>query len=107
MTTPEEYSATVTRNEDHVLIAIRGELDVYSASMLRQTMNEILGGGESSIRVDMEHLSYIDSTGLGVLVGALKQAREMGGDLRLRNLNSQAYNVFEITGLTRVFTIED
>ena len=60
-----------------------------------------------SLLVDMSGLAYIDSTGLGVLVGALKQAREMGGDVRLRSLNPQAYNVFDITGLTRVFTIEE
>ena len=107
MTTPEDYSATVTRRDGVVEVAVRGELDVYTASMLRQTLAELLGHGETSIEVDMRGLSYIDSTGLGVLVGALKQARELGGDLRLRGLNPQAYNVFEITGLTRVFTIED
>ena len=107
MTTPEDYAATVTRHEDHVEVAVRGELDVYTASMLRQTLTELLAGGDVSLLVDMSGLGYIDSTGLGVLVGALKQAREMGGDVRLRHLNPQAYNVFDITGLTRVFTIEE
>lgn len=106
MTTPEEYAATVTRQEDHVEVAVRGELDVYTASMLRQTLTELLVAGDVSLLIDMSDLAYIDSTGLGVLVGALKQAREMGGDVRLRGLNAQAYNVFDITGLTRVFTIE-
>ena len=106
MTTPEEYSSTVNRHEDQAEVGVQGELDVYTASMLRQTLNDLLTDGATSLIIDMERLSYIDSTGLGVLVGALKQARDLGGDLRLRGLSAQAFNVFEITGLTRVFTIE-
>lgn len=106
MTNPEDYSATVTALGDDMEVAVKGELDVYTASMLRHTLNELIAEGHRSLVIEMANLSYIDSTGLGVLVGALKQVRELGGDLRLRGLTAQAYNVFEITGLTRVFTIE-
>jgi len=55
--------------------------------------------------VDLLGVTFLDSTALGVLVGALKRCREAGGDLRLVIAEPRILKVFEITGLTEVFTI--
>jgi len=61
--------------------------------------------GAREIVVDLSGMDFIDSTGLGVFVGALKRAREGGGGIELRGLKPSARKVFEITGLSSAFTI--
>ena len=59
------------------------------------------------LTIDLSAMSFIDSTGLGVLVGVLKRAREAGGELRLRGPSRSARKVLEISGLSRIVTVID
>ncbi len=87
-------------------LAIRGEVDVSTSAALRDELYGIVDGGARRVVVDCSEMDFIDSSGLGVLVGALKRVREKDGELVLKSLNPSARKVFEITGLTKLFTIE-
>lgn len=87
------------------LVVASGEIDVATAPALRDRLNELVDAGSHRIVVDLEDVDFIDSTGLGVLVGGLRRARTEEGELRLVCTNARLLKVFEATGLHRVFTI--
>lgn len=96
----------VERNGSAVL-AVRGEVDVYTAPQLREKLIELVDQGRRKIVVDLEGVEFLDSTGLGVLVGGLKRVRSHDGDLVLVCTQRRILKVLEITGLTKVFGIHD
>ena len=87
------------------IVAASGEIDVATAPLLRDRLAELVDAGSRRIVVDLEDVDFIDSTGLGVLVGGVRRARSDDGDLRLVCTNSRLLKVFEATGLHEVFTI--
>jgi anti-sigma B factor antagonist len=87
------------------VLAVNGEVDVYSAPRLRERLVDLVSQGHRQIVVDLEGVDFLDSTGLGVLVGGLKRLRSHGGDLSLVCTQPRILKVFEITGLTTVFSI--
>jgi anti-sigma B factor antagonist len=90
---------------DAAVLALRGELDVEAGPQLREALLEAIGEGGRRVVVDLEGVSFIDSAGLGVLVGGLKRARSNDGELVLVCTARTVLRVFEITGLTRVFEL--
>jgi anti-sigma B factor antagonist len=112
MTTPDrdqlQAPTIVARDErDRSLVHVTGEVDVASAGLLKDTLYSVVDEGHDRVVVDTAEMSFIDSSGLGVLVGALKRVRERDGALVLRGLQPPARKVIDITGLDEVFTIED
>lgn len=97
----------VTENNGVTVLAVRGQVDVYTAPRLRERLVELAGEGHYRIVVDLEGVDFLDSTGLGVLVGGLKRLRSHDGDLQLVCTQHRILKVFEITGLTKVFSIFD
>jgi anti-sigma B factor antagonist len=91
----------------YTVLAVKGEVDVYSAPRLREKLVELVNQGNTQIIVDLEGVDFLDSTGLGVLVGGLKRLRSHDGDLILVCTQQRIMKVFEITGLTKVFSIHD
>src|SRR5205814_7020982 len=89
------------------VLSVKGEVDVYTAPRLREKLVELVSQGKHQIVVDLEAVDFLDSTGLGVLVGGLKRLRSHDGDLVLVCTQSRILKVFEITGLTKVFAIHD
>ncbi len=89
----------------YTVLAVTGEIDVYSAPRLREKLVELVSQGHRQIVVDLEGVDFLDSTGLGVLVGGLKRLRSHDGDLTLVCTQARILKVFEITGLTTVFRI--
>jgi anti-sigma B factor antagonist len=87
------------------VVAASGEIDVATAPALRDRLVELIEGGTTHLVVDLEDVAFIDSTGLGVLVGAARRARSAEGDVRLVCTNSRILKVFSATGLDEVFTI--
>ena len=87
------------------VVAVKGEIDVYTAPRLRERLVELVSEGHRRIIVDLEGVDFLDSTGLGVLVGGLKRLRSHGGDLSLVCTQSRILKVFEITGLMTVFQV--
>jgi anti-sigma B factor antagonist len=87
------------------VLAVEGEIDIATAPVLRDRLQDRVQAGESTIVVDLVNVTFLDSTGLGVLVGALKACREAGGDLVLVVQESRIMKLFDITGLADVFSI--
>src|SRR2546426_11060862 len=96
---------TIKRDQQTVL-AVRGEIDVYTAPRLRQAIVDLVDAGSTSIVVDMEKVDFLDSTGLGVLVEGLKRVRTRGGDLFIVVKQDKILKIFEITGLNKIFALQ-
>jgi anti-sigma B factor antagonist len=91
--------------EGVTILALGGEVDVYTSPRLKQEMTDLISTGTRKLVIDLTEVQYLDSTGLGVLIGGLKRAREHDGDLRLICDNLRILRIFEITGLTKIFDI--
>ena len=87
------------------VVAVGGEIDVYTAPKLRDTITELVAAGNYDLVIDMEQVEFLDSTGLGVLVGGLKKVRAHDGSLQLVCNQDRLLKIFRITGLAKVFTI--
>ena len=87
------------------IVAVGGEIDVYTAPRLREQLVDLVADGKYHLVVDMERVDFLDSTGLGVLVGGLKRVRAHDGSLRLVCTQERILKIFRITGLTKVFPI--
>jgi anti-sigma B factor antagonist len=87
------------------VIALTGEVDLYTAPELKTQMLELIGNGATEVVVDFTNTTFIDSTTLGVLVSGVKRLREKGGTLSIVCSDRNITKIFEITGLDRVFTI--
>jgi anti-sigma B factor antagonist len=98
--------ALSTRDEgDVTVVQVTGEVDVYTAPKLREQLVSLVDAGRYHIVVDMEQVEFLDSTGLGVLVGGLKRVRTHDGSLQLVCTQERILKIFRITGLTKVFPI--
>lgn len=91
---------------DHDLVSVCGEIDLYTAPLLRGELADAVVAGGRTV-VDMSRVEFCDSTGLGVLLSALKQARGNGGELELAAPQPAVRRILQITGLDEVFTIHD
>ncbi len=87
------------------ILDVTGEVDSYNAPRLRERMVALIDEGPRVLIINMTGVEYIDSTGLGTLVAALKRATEKGGTLSIICPNEQIFKVFHITGLVKVFPI--
>ena len=86
------------------VVSLRGEVDVYTAPVLKQRLIRLLEEGEKHITIDLTGVDYFDATALGVLIGAQKRARQAdGGCVDLICPNPRIKRVFEITGLDKIF----
>jgi anti-sigma B factor antagonist len=87
------------------VVEVGGEIDVYTAPKLREQLVTLVQAGHYHLVVDLEGVDFLDSTGLGVLVGGLKRVRAHDGTLRLICTQERVLKIFRITGLTKVFPI--
>ena len=89
------------------LARVDGDIDVATAPRLREHLIGVITGGQPRIVLDLDGVTFLDSTGLGVIVGVLKRARTLGGDLRLCCTQPGVRKVFEITALDRTMPLAD
>lgn len=102
---PGELEVVVSSNGKGHEVRLLGELDMATADRLRDELARLSGDGAVLVTVDLSDLAFIDSTGLSVLISALKRLRQQGGDMALRSPTPGTRKVLEITGLTEVFAI--
>jgi anti-sigma B factor antagonist len=90
---------------DCAVLRVAGEIDVYTAPELRQRVISLIDDGALHIIADLRAVDFLDSTGLGALVGSLKRVRMREGSLDLVTNGGRILQVFKLTGLTRVFAL--
>jgi len=100
-------SFAIKKQGEVVVVDVDGQLIVGNRNELKQKVNDELDKGERKVLIDFARTGYIDSSGLGVLVSLSKRIRELGGELRLANLNDDLKTLFELTKLDSLFQISD
>ena len=100
-----ELGIDVRKARSHAVVDVNGEIDVYTAPKLREKLIELVSEGSYEVVVNLEGVDFLDSTGLGVLVGALKRVKAHDGSLSLVCTQDKILKIFKITGLTKVFPI--
>ena len=104
------FGFTVARDGESAKVVASGEIDLASSPELRDELQGLLDAGVRSLVIDLSAVSFIDSSGLGVLVGVLKRMDDetgSGANLRICGLTGPVRKVFEITGLHELFVIDD
>ncbi|MFN2560746.1 MAG: STAS domain-containing protein [Jatrophihabitans sp.] len=100
-----DISVSQTTAGDVPIVAVSGEVDVYSAPALKDNITEILQSGVTTLIVDLSAVAFLDSTGLGALVEARAATSDAGGSMPLVCSQERILKLFTITGLDGVFTI--
>lgn len=95
----------VEEKDGAVLLKLNGEVDVYTAPKLKSRLVDLVDQGKFKIIVDLEEVDFMDSSGLGVLVGGLKRVRSHDGSIALICTQENILKIFRITGLVKVFPI--
>jgi anti-sigma B factor antagonist len=91
-------------NGAHV-VAVAGEVDIFTAPDRKRTIASAIEDGAHRLVVDLTNTRFLDSTALGVLIGAVKRLRPLDGKLAIVNTEPSTAKTFQITGLDRIFTI--
>lgn len=84
------------------VVRLDGRLNMVSAPRLKTTIEEVVDHGGTHVVVDLAAVTFMDSSGLGALIAALKKARQAHGDLRIAGVNEQVATVLQLTNLDRV-----
>lgn len=88
---------------DCAILRVGGEIDVYTAPTLREHLSDLAATGVRHVVIDTSGITFLDSTGLGVLVGGLKRMRVHNGSLALAGSQERVVQLLRLTGLTRTF----
>ena len=107
-TSPATFDVVTGPAAGVMTLKVSGEIDVATSPGLRRELHAVLDGHPAQVVVDLSGTSFIVSSGLGVLVGVLKRLRESdsGTTLVLASMQDPVRRVFEITGLTELFTVQ-
>jgi anti-sigma B factor antagonist len=87
---------------DRAVVLGRGRLNMVSAPAFREAITGVVSGGRPHVVVDLSGIEFMDSSGLGALVGCLKSARQAGGDLRIANPTKQVLMVLQLSNIDRI-----
>jgi anti-sigma B factor antagonist len=96
-----------SRGDGRAVLRVAGEVDVYTAPQIREQIRDLAAKGTVHLIADLSPVEFIDSSGLGVLIGGLRRVREDDGSLVLVITTRRVLRVFQLTGLTKAFTIYD
>lgn len=105
MSEHELVTIAALRERGDTILAVRGDVDLATASFLWESVEQVLSDSERLI-VDLRDVDFLDSTGLSVFVRAHRRLREAGGALVLRSPSPRVRRVLDLTGLAQVLTIE-
>jgi anti-sigma B factor antagonist len=92
-------------DDDTHVVAVTGEIDLFTAPEFKQRVSEPIDAGRSNVIVDLTATTFIDSSSLGVLIGAHRRLKLRGGSLVVVCDNEAIVKTFRITGLDGVFTL--
>lgn len=88
-----------------ILIHLSGEIDAFTTPKLKEELLSLAEGDNQVIIVNLQDVTYLDSTGLGIFVNLFKRLDKNNGELRLIELSERVHRLFEITGLSRIMSI--
>ena len=98
---------TYYKKDKHLVFEIEEEIDEYSVQNLKRRMdNEIQRYMPKEVIFDFSNVSFMDSAGIGLVIGRYKLIDMIGGELRVANVSSQIQKIFEMSGLLRLIPIE-
>jgi anti-sigma B factor antagonist len=100
-----ELDIKTDKTQSVCTMTLVGEVDVYTAPRVKEELVAAIEGGCHNVIIDMQGVGFIDSSGLGVLVSALRRARERDGAVRIVCTRDNILKIFRITGLDKVFPI--
>ena len=96
-----DLSVSSSERGDVTVVHVAGEIDVYTAPLLREVLDKQIAAGRTKLVVDLEQVTFMDSTGLGVLVGRLKLVRGQNGSLRIVSAQDRGRGLRGLHRLTR------
>ncbi|WP_433331750.1 STAS domain-containing protein [Spirillospora sp. CA-294931] len=100
-----DFSAEHRRYGDHTIVTLGGEIDVQTSPRLRELLLKLLEDGDRRFVIDLDGVAFLDSTGLGVLVGLMHRLRAVEGSMVFTGANERIRGIFHVTQLSRVFTV--
>ncbi|MGC5328127.1 STAS domain-containing protein [Brevibacillus sp. SYSU BS000544] len=96
----------IKASQDQVNVVLSGKVYVEESTVLREELLRYIQDGYKHYVIDVRNLEFIDSSGLGVLVAVQKRALMNGGGITIAGLSGSVKEIFELTRLTRIFTIQ-
>lgn len=93
-------------NDKKWIMQLKGDIDIYSSPQFKEAINAAFKEKNADFSLDCSELNYMDSTGLGVLIGALKKMKEHEKNIYIKNLKPNVKKLFNITGLDKIFILE-
>ncbi len=97
-----------TRSRDDIVVLdIAGEIDLYNAPEIKDVINKLIEEKRYNVIINLEKVSYIDSSGIGALISSLSNLKKYQGGLKIINVFASVRKVFELTKLTSFFEIYD
>jgi anti-sigma B factor antagonist len=102
-----DLGMSTTERDGWTILSLSGEIDIATAPRVRERLYALLAEGNERLIVDLDDVGFLDSTGLGVLVGGLKKVRAHDGSMELICSQDRLLKIFRITGLAKVFTIHE
>lgn len=91
-----------------LIVRLRGELDHHTADVVRYKMEEaLLKGNVDHVILSLKHLQFMDSSGIGVILGRYKQVKSKGGKMVVCDVNPNVHRLFELSGLFKILTVHD
>jgi anti-sigma B factor antagonist len=101
-----ELNVSSRFHDDHTIVTICGEIDLYTAPRLHSELASLLADGmPARVVIDMSGVEFCDSTGMNVLLSCLRRARERGGELEIAAPKPAVRKILQVTGLDSVFTL--
>jgi len=103
-----ELNVSSRFHDDHTIVTIYGEIDLYTAPRLHSELGAVLVDGmPTRVVIDMSGVDFCDSTGMNVLLSCLRRVRERGGELEIASPKPAVRKILQVTGLDSVFTLVD
>ncbi|MCP2337020.1 STAS domain-containing protein [Actinomadura rupiterrae] len=100
-----EFAVEHRAVRDLTVVKISGEIDVFTSPRLREMLLDIIDNGGLHLVVDLGEVTFLDSTGLGVLVGIYHRLRARDGSMSFMGVNERVRRVFHVTQLTKIFVL--
>jgi anti-sigma B factor antagonist len=99
------FAVEHSTENDLTVVTVHGEIDVFTSPGLRETLLDLIDGGALHLLIDLGDVTFLDSTGLGVLVGAYHRLRARSGTMAFACATDRVQRVFRVTQLSKIFTL--